>query len=129
MKYVTDDGKEFDNLEEAEAHETALSAPARTIIFSGHSDDIVMVTGYSSEHPYRQEEFSIGPFTLKNTDGTGVTITPIYNGCWSFAIGLLDEDKILPQWINTARYLADGYVCELIIDVPSGTWFSGKPTV
>lgn len=121
MKYVTDDGKSFDNYEIAIDHEKAMKSPARTLTFSGYSDDLVHVENFANNR--ETEEFSARIFDLIAAEGPGLRITAVYDGCWSFAPGLLDEDEDLPEWIDTFSLAADGYTVKASISVPEGVLF------
>lgn len=118
MKYITDDGTTFDNYDDAKRHEEKTAVPARTVVFAGHSDDIVII-----EDDYcGNDEFYCKKFKLVDSNGDGFGVTAVYDGCWSFAVSVLYEDKLLPAWFNliTFKYEADGYVCALHIDLPKG---------
>jgi len=88
-----------------------------TAVFTGHSDDIVLVVGipggdefdccasYKGDTAFR---FSIGP----------VQVLALYTGVWSFAVGLVEEgDDTWPGW--AVRVSQDhGYSMRLEIDCP-----------
>ncbi len=48
--------------------------------------------------------------------GGKMRIHAIYDGCWSFAVGQVDEDIALPDW--PIRIRSEGYSAIVEIDVP-----------
>jgi hypothetical protein len=48
-------------------------------------------------------------------------VTCIYNGCWSFAVGLVDEDDDAPLFLETARLRRREHGIDVLLDVPEGT--------
>lgn len=95
----------------------------KTIKFSGHSDDVLVVEGMSEAG----DEYYLptnGPIVLdlvhECSDGilpmklTAGYITP---GMWMIGLAPFDEDIPMPHW--RTRWSFDGYTAVLEIDVPS----------
>jgi hypothetical protein len=125
VKILSDDGKEHSSVEEAKAWEKAQFSPARKIIFSGSSDDLVYIKNYNDIDI--EEEFYLGQkFILKDTNGSGLIVRPHYNGTWAFSVDLLDEDVPIPNDWNFNIYLDEDtqYSVCLSIEVTAGTYFS-----
>lgn len=114
MKYITVDGKEFDNHSEALKWERDynMSMQARNIIFYGHSDDLVIIANGKDEDEYYGREFNL----IGN--GYGMKVKAVYYGCWTFAVGQLDEDIPFPDW--NIKHEAKGYSMHVTISVPDG---------
>jgi len=102
----------------------------KKLILYGYSDDIVEVKIYNqdTETIILEDEIDVTDYgdcslmkTLKleelNKKNVGVYIYVIYDGCWSFAVGRLDEDIIIPKdWIiETKNSEKCPYSSELII--------------
>jgi hypothetical protein len=93
------------------------------ITFSGGSDDVVTVqTGKDVEEYYTYER---GPvmWHADVTDGAiqVVRVTALYDGCWSFAVGQVDDDFPLPDWpISIRQDPHTRYSALLEIDAPDG---------
>lgn len=86
----------------------------QTAVFYGASDDLVEVEGVKGE-----DEFTApgnGPYMGAFNLGGKIRVHAIYDGCWSFAVGKVDEDIPLPNW--PTRISETGYTMRLEIDVP-----------
>lgn len=120
-KYITSDNKTFDNLADAEKHETKISAPARTLVWTGHSDDIVSLSEWQAGKQKPIDEYDEKrTFLVRDQNGNGLKVFTKYDGCWGFGINLLDEDKELPNWPIRFGSWENGYSIELQIEVPAG---------
>jgi hypothetical protein len=99
------------------------------ITIYGASDDLVEVDGCEGA-----DEF--GAYGSKANEvnwhgdlvapGTGAAeqmrVTAIYDGCWHFAIGQVDEDVPLPPWgTGIGQHPEVSYSALLSIDAPAGT--------
>lgn len=90
----------------------------QTAVFYGVSDDLVEVEGvkgadefgvYATESRYR------GCWNL----GGRLRVHAVYDGCWSFAVGQVDESIPLPDWPVRLKWPGGrGYSTRLEIDVP-----------
>jgi hypothetical protein len=108
-----------------------------TITIYGASDDLVEVDGAIGASP---EEFNVydsgkllwrADFTdAESSGGTELAdrlrVYAIYDGCWHFSVGQVDEDFKLPAWpvtITQANKLdgTPGYSALLTIEAPEGT--------
>lgn len=102
--------------------------------FYGSSDDLVETTlGDRAEEFYvNEQQCYAGCIDL--VGATGVTLLKvhaIYDGCWTFAPGLEDEDAGWPEGVTFALGLAsdNGYSAHLTIDgLPEGTTFQERHT-
>lgn len=89
----------------------------RMVKFTGHSDDIINVEGRVFDEFYVKDlgEISYGVIDI----GGKMRVHAIYDGCWSFAVGQVEEDKPLPDW--PVRHMgSSGYTAVLEIDIPKG---------
>ncbi len=87
----------------------------------GGSDDLIEIRVDGKN----KDEFNVNPhdnnyagMLLITTIGgaQGVRVHAIYDGCWSFAIGLLDEDRSLPNYWTFGLQQEHGYSMKLIVD-------------
>ncbi len=99
------------------------------ITIYGASDDLVEVEGCEGA-----DEFNVygndgkvhwrGDFVASDTTATSgqLRVYAIYDGCWHFSVGQVDEMILLPAWVIAIgqRHDAD-YSAELRIDAPEGT--------
>lgn len=86
----------------------------KTAKFYGASDDLIEVEGIRGA-----DEFNVygdGPHMARFNLGGMMRIHAIYDGCWSFAVGMVDEEIPLPDW--PVRLTSEGYSMVLEIDVP-----------
>lgn len=90
----------------------------KTVSFSGHSDDIVLVTDHkgADEHGCYQsddKETVHASFVV----GGRIRVRALYDGCWSFAVGQLSEGINFPEWpIRITQ--KHPYSVQLEVDVP-----------
>lgn len=89
----------------------------KTIMFYGHSDDLVHVLDVRGEEEYgaitRDNELVAATFVV----GGIMRVRALYDGCWSFAVGQVGEDMVFPEW--PIRFVAaHGYSVRLEIEVP-----------
>jgi hypothetical protein len=98
---------------------TIADGPVQKAIFTGSSDDNVYVEGIRGGDEfscYRQDE---GYVHARFTIGGKMRIYAIYDGCWSFAVGQVDESIPLPDW-PVRHKGSKGYTSILEIEVPAG---------
>ena len=91
----------------------------KTASFYGASDDLIEIAGVPGA-----DEFNIckdGPYIATFNLGGKVRIHAFYDGCWSFAVGQVDEDIPLPDWPIRITQHEKGYSTQLEIDVPDDT--------
>lgn len=91
----------------------------QTAVFYGASDDLIEVEGVKGGDEfgaYRSDGSRYhGSFNL----GGLMRVHAIYDGCWSFAVGQVDEDIPLPDWPVRVRWPGGrGYSTRLEVDVP-----------
>lgn len=109
------------------------------IVFSGSSDDLVHISGApGADEPgfgtARHGEWNVariqgpanstpqwsGSWQVIRDDGSeGLRVHAIYDGCWTFAVDKLDEDKSLPAWHWELRAAERPYALELRISAPA----------
>jgi len=85
--YIAEDGTQFENENEALEYERR-KYPNRTIMFYGHSDDIIMV---SNDEKEMDEAYFSDEIKIITSDGD-LIVHPIYDGCWTFAFGIENEE-------------------------------------
>lgn len=86
------------------------------VTFSGGSDDIVSTGIGKSIAKLKRDESYKRRFSVATPGRTrGVTVHACYDGCWSFAYGLLDEGARLPPWAFTVEH-EHSYSTRLVID-------------
>ena len=88
--------------------------------FYGSSDDLIEISGVKGgdEYTISSDETNGKTITSFNLGGQ-MRIHVIYDGCWSFAVGQVDEDIKLPDWpIRISQSKENGYSTCLEIDVP-----------
>lgn len=96
------------------------------IEITGGSDDLIEVSGCEGEDEYCNPESVLVKLSgnLVAPDGAGVRINALYdNGCWSFSVGLIDEDTPWPGWDMEITEGDRPYNTLLTIDAPEGTRF------
>ena len=81
------------------------------IVISGHSDDIICISG-DVEHEFEFDEDG----TILNIGGR-LRVHCIYDGCWAFAPGKVGEEIDIPDsWkIDIVEYDENKYSMGLII--------------
>lgn len=109
------------------------------VVFSAASDDLVHISGVpGADEPgfgtARRGEWNVaciqgpakstaqwsGSWQVIRDDGSeGLRVHAIYDGCWTFAVGRLDEDKPLPGWRWELREGDRPYALELRITAPA----------
>ncbi len=81
------------------------------IKFEGVSDDLIHITvnGETEEYPFEEGK------GFKVDDK--LVVTPVHgtNACWSFAVGVIDEDQELPPYWEY-QFTAIGYSTNLYIN-------------
>jgi len=89
----------------------------QTATFYGSSDDLIEIGGVKGA-----DEFNIiedGPHIATFNLGGKMRVHAIYDGCWSFAVGQVDEEIALPNWpIRIKQSEENDYSTSLEIDVP-----------
>ena len=89
----------------------------KTVVFRGGSDDIIDVTGCHGADEFYSSDAD-GPVRAKFNLGGQVRIYALYDGCWSFAVGQVDEGTPLPEWPVTVRQsTTTAYSTEMTIEV------------
>lgn len=88
--------------------------------FSGHSDDIVLVTDASGQDEFGVYDQTPALFYVEDEDDNTMAVVAHYNGTWSFAPGLYEEDEVLPEW-PVSIGPEHPYSVELRIEAPEGT--------
>lgn len=89
----------------------------QTAIFYGASDDLIEIEGVKGgdEFGIFAKEKYVAAFNL----GGKMRVHAIYDGCWCFAVGQVDEDIPLPDWPIRLKWPGGrGYSTRLEIDVP-----------
>jgi len=98
----------------------------KTLTMYGQSDDLMEFDGLEGTdefNPSNSHENIMGTFEVTSqSDWAGLKISVIYDGCWSFAIGLRDEETNFPNWpIRISRKHEYSMLVE--IDVPDDAVF------
>jgi hypothetical protein len=91
----------------------------KTLTMYGASDDLVEADGIPGADEFdcyqpRPGEDIHASFVL----GGRMRIRAIYDGCWSFAIGQVEEETPLPDWPIRISQHERGYSTLVEIDVP-----------
>lgn len=60
-------------------------------------------------------------FDIVTADEGRLRVTAIYNGCWSFAVGLVDEDDPTPDLLARMHHTRDSHSVGIVIDIPDDT--------
>lgn len=99
------------------------------IKFEGHSDDIVYVARLHAGKEDREEysAYRSGDDLIRATFNVGgrLRVYAIYDGCWSFAAGMIEEDISLPGWDVYVTNGTNGYSAQLRIDTGDEPVFVG----
>jgi len=97
----------------------------KAIKFYGSSDDLIEVEGeIDGCDEYGQFGEKLKDYFTVQSESGAAKIYPIYDGCWSFAIGQTDESIPLPEWDIRVGNEHD-YSTYLMLDVPDDakiTW-------
>jgi hypothetical protein len=121
--FVARDGSQFDNEADALAHEKKISPGERTLVFSGHSDDVILIDNCHGQG--RNEEVYSSPICVMESKENRVYVHVEYgkgrSGCWMVGIGPVDEDESMPEWANP-KISFDGYTAVLEMDVPADVY-------
>ena len=89
----------------------------KTVVFRGSSDDIIDVTGCHGADEFHANHAD-GPVMAKFNLGGQIRIFALYDGCWSFAVGQVDEETPLPEWpVAVRQSTTTSYSTELTIEV------------
>jgi hypothetical protein len=92
----------------------------QTAIFYGASDDLIEVEGVKGADEFsawlkNDEGVVAGSFVL----GGKIRVRAIYDGCWTFAVGQVNEDVPLPAWpVRMDQSPEVPYSARLTIEVP-----------
>lgn len=91
----------------------------KTLIMYGASDDLIEFEGIPGADGFPAYSDS----DLKDSFIVGgvLKIYAIYDGCWHFSIGPVDEDILLPEWPIRYKMHENGYSVQIEIDVPDNT--------
>ena len=117
------DGTLFDTEDDAKAYERERQPGERTLVFWGHSDDVICIDNCYG--PKDNEEVYHSPILVTDADNHRVYIHVEYGkartGCWMVGIGPVDEDEDLPEWAQpTIRF--EGYTAMLELTVPADVY-------
>jgi hypothetical protein len=89
----------------------------QTAKFYGASDDLIEVEGVKGADEFTA--LADGPFAAVFNLGGKMRVYAIYDGCWMFAVGQVDEDIPLPNWpVRIKQHPETKYTVLLEIDVP-----------
>ena len=84
--------------------------------FYGASDDLIEVSvDHRCEEICDSGDYLKSIVVQKIRGARAVTVHPVYDGCWAFAVGLSDEGAPLPPWTFSIER-KHGYSVNLIID-------------
>lgn len=92
----------------------------KTVSIYGSSDDLIEIEGIKGANEFGLsgetcEEIDISrPFVI----GGKMKIYAIYDGCWHFSIGPVDEGIQIPNWPVRFSLYESGYSALMQIDVP-----------
>jgi hypothetical protein len=85
--------------------------------FYGSSDDLVEVAGVSGADEFNVNS-DLTPAITFNLGGQ-MRVHAFYDGCWSFAVGQVDEDLPLPLWpLRIEQSPENNYSTQLTIECP-----------
>lgn len=94
------------------------------ITIYGASDDLVEVYGCDGADEFNTYERSALMWhgDLRAPDGTAMRVNVLYDdgGCWSVAVGQVDEDTPFPAWPVVHRQ-EGSYSTAAVVDAPEGT--------
>jgi hypothetical protein len=101
------------------------------ITIYGSSDDLIEVEGCEGADEFNSYEQGLLMWRgdLVAPDGSQMRVHAVLDGCWSFAVGMVDEGAPLPRWPLTidqggAEHSRPGYPTYstvVLIDAPEGT--------
>lgn len=95
------------------------------ITIYGASDDLIEVEGCDGANEFNSHERGpvmwrgdlIAPGGLE-----AVRVHAVFDGCWSVAVGQVDEDVPLPEWpVAVRQHPSLPYSAAVVIDAPAGT--------
>lgn len=100
----------------------------QTAVFYGSSDDLIEVSGVKGANEFYADNANdsriMGVFQL----GGKMRVYAIYDGCWSFAVGQVDDEIDLPDWpIRLHPSIENTYSMELAVDVPDDVKLFREP--
>jgi hypothetical protein len=90
----------------------------------GASDDLIEVEGCEGADEFNS--YQPGPVmwsgNLRAPDGEQMRAHVVFDGCWSIALGQVDEADPLPEWpISIRQHTNTHYSTMVEIDAPDGT--------
>lgn len=92
------------------------------ITIYGASDDLIEVEGCEGADEFNSYEH--GPVMWRGDliapDGDALRVHALYGGCWSVAVGQVDEDRPLPDW-DIDVFQEGRYSTGVKVDAPQGT--------
>lgn len=94
----------------------------KTVTIYGASDDLVEVEGVpgADEFGAYSSRAHVGYFELISESTMGrLRVHCIYDGCWHFSFGQVEEGDPWPQWPISTTF--DGYSAKHSIEVPDDT--------
>jgi hypothetical protein len=87
--------------------------------FYGASDDLIEVEGVKGADEFSAMTHTDGGVAGVFNLGGKLRIRAIYDGCWSFSVGQVDEDIAIPDWpIRVEQHPTTPYSACLIIECP-----------
>ncbi len=90
----------------------------QTAVFYGASDDLIEVDGVKGADEFCNDGATDGIIAAKFNLGGKLRVYAIYDGCWMFAVGQVDEGIPLPDWPMRFTQHSEGYSAQMEIDVP-----------
>lgn len=90
----------------------------KTFTIYGASDDLIEIGGVPGADEFYAQQLRGCPVMGSFVLGGKMRVRAIYDGCWSFAVGQVDEDIPLPEWPIRVSQHERGYSTLLEIDVP-----------
>ena len=93
----------------------------KTVTVYGSSDDLIEWDGCEGcDEFYRKGSGLVSGSYLLTTDEAGLRVRAIYDGCWSFAVGQIEEDYPFPEhWlVSTEHGYHNNYSTNLTFEVP-----------
>jgi len=90
----------------------------KELFIYGASDDLIEIEGIEGGGEFDTCSDNDPPKTFRIESKEGrIRLHCIYDGCWCFALGMVDEDDDIPRWHIVINY--EGYTQEMTITVPN----------
>jgi len=91
----------------------------QTAVFYGASDDLIEVEGVKGADEFGAYVGGAAGIHATFNVGGKLRVHAIYDGCWCFAVGQVDEDIALPDWpLRIGMQPGTPYSTRLEIKVP-----------